>query len=583
MTDIDVHGERADRSPAPLPRSGGRVLVDGLRGHGVTRVFCVPGESYLDVLDALHDTPEIDVVVAKHEGAAANMAEADGKLTGLPGICLVTRGPGATHATVGVHTARQDSTPMILFIGQVARGCRDREGFQEVAFPEMFAPLAKWSAQIDDAARIPEYLARAFQVATSGRMGPVVLSLPEDVLAETVVSADVPGFRPVAGAPRVADIAALDAALRSARRPLVVVGGSGWTEDARARLAGFAERYDLPVAASFRRQDVLDNRSEHYVGHLSLGIDPRLAAGVEEADLILAFGPRLGEVSSGGYRLVASPRPRQKLVHVHPDPDELGRVYQPDVGIPSSMPSLAEALDRLGPAAAPPWGDWRAALRRDYLEFSRPPARHPDHQGVHLATVVDQLATALPEDAVVTNGAGNYTVWVHRFYRYRGLRTELAPTSGAMGYGLPAAIAAKLRHPGRTVVCFAGDGCFLMYPQELGTALQSGAAIIVLVVNNGMYGTIRMHQERRFPGRVVGTDIDAPDFVGLARSFGAYAERVDRSEDFADAFARAQAAGRPAVLELRVDPAQITPTARLSAVDTQRIGARESRVAVRAS
>ncbi|MGE0360865.1 MAG: thiamine pyrophosphate-binding protein [Vicinamibacterales bacterium] len=549
----------------PAERSGGRVLVDNLRLHGCTRIFCVPGESYLDVLDALFDTPEIDVVVAKHEGAAANMAEADGKLTGAPGVCFVTRGPGATHATVGVHTARQDSTPMILFVGQVARAYRDREGFQEVAFPEMFAPLAKWAAQIDDARRIPEYLARAFQVATSGRPGPVVLSLPEDVLAQVVRLDDPQPYRPTASAPVPADLGRLRTALDQAARPLLVVGGSGWTAESAAGLRDFAAAFDLPVAASFRRQDIVDNHSDQYVGHLSLGMDPRLADAVRQADLIVAVGSRLSEVTTGGYSLLTAPRPAQRLVHVMPSGDEIGRVYQPDVAIAATLGEFATAVRGLEPSAPIGWADWRAGLRAHYLAFTKVAPPVPDHQGVHMASVVEQLSQSLPPDTIIANGAGNYTVWVHRFYRYRRFRTELAPTSGSMGYGVPAAIAAKLRHPERTVVCFAGDGCFLMYPQELATAAQYRAAVVVLVVNNGMYGTIRMHQERRFPGRVVGTDLDTPDFVSLARAFDAYAERVERTEDFAAAFARAQAAGRPAVLELRVDPAQITPAARLAA------------------
>jgi len=557
----------------PAERSGGRVLVDNLRLHGCTRIFCVPGESYLDVLDALFDTPEIDVVVAKHEGAAANMAEADGKLTGAPGVCFVTRGPGATHATVGVHTARQDSTPMILFVGQVARAHRDREGFQEVAFPEMFAPLAKWAAQIDDARRIPEYLARAFQVATSGRPGPVVLSLPEDVLAQVVRLDDPQPYRPTASAPVPADLGRLRTALDQAARPLLVVGGSGWTAESAAGLRDFAAAFDLPVAASFRRQDIVDNHSDQYVGHLSLGMDPRLADAVRQADLIVAVGSRLSEVTTGGYSLLTAPRPAQRLVHVMPSGDEIGRVYQPDVAIAATLGEFATAVRGLEPSAPIGWADWRAGLRAHYLAFTKVAPPVPDHQGVHMASVVEQLSQSLPPDTIIANGAGNYTVWVHRFYRYRRFRTELAPTSGSMGYGVPAAIAAKLRHPERTVVCFAGDGCFLMYPQELATAAQYRAAVVVLVVNNGMYGTIRMHQERRFPGRVVGTDLDTPDFVSLARAFDAYAERVERTEDFAAAFARAQAAGRPAVLELRVDPAQITPAARLAA---RRVGRPDS-------
>jgi len=545
-------------------RSGGRILVESLRIHGVDTIFCVPGESYLDVLDALYDARDVKVIVCKHEGAAANMAEADGKLTGRPGICFVTRGPGATHASVGVHTARQDSTPMILFIGQVHRGFRDREAFQEVDLRQMFGPLAKWAAEIDDPARIPEYVARAFQTATSGRPGPVVLALPEDVLTQAVRVADVSPFRPAQSAPLAADLAALRSELALAQRPLVIVGGGGWTSDACRDVMAFAESNGLPVAASFRRQDLFDNGNDHYVGHLGLGIDPRLAENVRAADLLIAIGSRLGDVTTGGYRLIESPRPKQRLVHVHADPEELGRVFQADVAINSGMPAFAAALQTLAAFKNPLWSSWRTELRRNLVAFGQVPAPSAEYRGVHLATVVAHLADVLPRDAIVSNGAGNYTVWVHRFHRYRQFGTELAPTSGSMGYGFPAAVAAKLRHPKRTVVCFAGDGCFLMYPQELATAAQHGVAVIVIVVNNGMYGTIRMHQERRFPGRVSGTDLATPDFVALARSFGAFAERVEKTEDFAGAFVRAQSAGVPALLELRVDPAQITPNARLA-------------------
>jgi acetolactate synthase-1/2/3 large subunit len=547
------------------PRSGGRVLVDSLRIHGADRIFCVPGESYLDVLDALHDTPEIDVIVCKHEGAAANMAEADGRLTGRPGLCFVTRGPGATHASIGVHAAMENSTPMVLFVGQVDRMYFDREAFQEIDFRQMFAPLAKWVAQIEDPARIPEYVLRAFQTATSGRPGPVVLALPEDMLAETVRVADTRPYRTAYSAPREVDLSELRAELCRAQRPLLVLGGSGWTPEACALVAGFADANTLPVVASFRRQDLLDNTHGNYAGHLGLGINPRLAEKVRAADLLIVIGSRLSEVTSGGYTLISSPCPEQRLVHVHPDPAELGRVYQPVLAINSGTAAFAAALRSVAPIANPPWRSWLTDLRRDLDAFTRPPAPDAAHRGVHLATVVAQLTERLPPDAIVCNGAGNYTLWVHRFHKYRQFRGELAPVGGAMGYGLPAAVAAKRRHPSRTVVCFAGDGCFLMYPQELATAAQYGVAIVVLVVNNGMYGTIRMHQERRYPGRVSSTDLANPDFVALARAFGAYGERVSATEAFAEAFDRAERAGVPALLELCVDPAQITPAARLAA------------------
>jgi acetolactate synthase-1/2/3 large subunit len=545
-------------------RTGGRVLVDALRVHGVDRVFCVPGESYLDVLDALHDNPEIDVIVGKHEGAVANMAEADGKLTGRPGICFVTRGPGATHASIGVHTAAQDSTPMILFIGQVARAHRGREAFQEVDYVSMFGSQVKWVAEITDPARIPEYVARAFQCATSGRPGPVVLSLPEDVLAEMCEVADTGTYHPVAAAATKADADALAIELAKASRPIVIVGGANWSEQACADFAEFAQAWNLPVACSFRRQDLFDNRREQYAGHLSLGVNPKLAERVRQADLIIAVGTRLGDITTNGYLHLVPPRISQRLVHMHADDSELGRVYQPDVAIHTGVNAGAALLRNVKAPSSVAWSAWTASAHQDYIDFIAPPARHPEHQGVDMTDVMAHLNHALPDDAIVANGAGNYTVWVHRFYQYRQARTELAPISGAMGYGVPAAVAAKLRHPDRTVVCFSGDGCFLMYPQELATAMQYRVPIIVIVVNNGMYGTIRMHQERRFPGRVIATDLEGPDFVMLAKSFGAFAERVETSEAFPEAFARAQNAGRPALLELLIDPLQITPQGRLA-------------------
>jgi acetolactate synthase-1/2/3 large subunit len=554
------HG--ATEGTAAQKMTGGQVLVAALLKQGVDRIHCVPGESYLAVLDALVDAPEIAVVSARHEGAAANMAEADGKLTGKPGICFVTRGPGATHASVGVHTAFQDSTPMILFIGQVAREAKDREGFQEVDFRAMFAPLAKWAAEIDSAARIPEYIARAFRTAMSGRCGPVVLSLPEDMLSE-VITAPPPTSAIVASgaAPRAADLDALVAKLESAARPLLVVGGTGWTSESCQSLLHFAERNELPLVASFRRQDLIDNCHRNYCGHLTLGVDPALVERVRSADLIVSIGSRLGENTTNGYSLLVPPTPRQSLVHVYPDPDELGRVYQPELAIPCSLSDFANSLRSLSIPGASRRAVWVQQAREGYVRFSTPARSQSNY--VDLSAVVGWLSDELPDDAIITNGAGNYTVWVHRYFRYRQPRTELAPVSGAMGYGVPAAVAAKLRYPDRPVIAFAGDGCFLMYPQELGTAVQYRASLVILVVNNGTYGTIRMHQERRYPGRVVGTDILNPDFVALARSYGAYAEKVETTDAFPAAYGRAAAAGRAAVLELRVDPLQISPTFRL--------------------
>jgi acetolactate synthase I/II/III large subunit len=543
--------------------SGGRALVWALKNQGVDRIFCVPGESYLPVLDALYDFPDIALVSARHEGAAANMAEADGKLTGRPGICFVTRGPGATHAAVGIHTAFQDSTPMILFIGQVARDARDREGFQEVNFRAMFAPLAKWVAEIDDAQRIPEYVARAFQTAMSGRAGPVVLSLPEDTLAAQIPlpPASQPAVRS-GSAPRPADLERLASLLGCASRPLLVVGGSGWTAASCRALTDFAQRNALPVVASFRRQDLIDNRHENYCGHLGLGVNPSLAARLRTADLVVAIGSRLSENTTGGYTLLTPPTPAQTLVHVHPDPNEPGRVYHPALAMACGPADFSPALAGIEIPGRDQRHSWLREAREEYLAFSAPAPCVTDK--VDLSAVVAWLSGQLKDDAIIANGAGNYTLWVHRYFRYRQFRTELAPVSGAMGYGVPAAIAAKLRFPGREVVAFAGDGCFLMYPQELATAIQHHANLTIIIVNNGLYGTIRMHQERRYPGRPIATDIVNPDFVALGQSFGAYAERVSNTAQFPDAYRRAAAAGRPAVLELMVDPGQSTPSFRLA-------------------
>lgn len=543
--------------------NGGRIMVQALQAQGVRHIYCVPGESYLPVLDALYDAPEIAVVSARHEGAAANMAEADGKLTGRPGICFVTRGPGATHAAIGVHTAFQDSTPMILFIGQVASRARDREGFQEVDFRAMFGPLAKWVAEIDDTARIPEYVARAFRVALSGRPGPVVLSLPEDMLSATLAASPaIPARIEGAGsAPSSADLRALQSMIETAKRPLLIVGGTGWTDSGLAGLTKFAQANALPLTASFRRQDLIDNRHDNYCGHLGLGVDATLAERLKNADLVVAIGSRLGENTTNGYTLLAPPVPQQKLVHIHPDPHEPGHVYQPALAIACNLGEFGDAVADLAIDGAAQRSDWLRQARDAYLKFSTPIPAAGDY--VDMSSVVGWLNDNLSDDAIVANGAGNYTVWVHRFFRYRRPRTELAPTSGAMGYGVPAAIAAKLRYPDREVVAFAGDGCFLMYPQELATAAQHGANLIVIIANNSSYGTIRMHQERRFPGRIVATDLANPDFVAFARSCGAHAERVETTQAFPDAWRRAVAAGKPAVLELRVDPAQLSPVFRL--------------------
>jgi acetolactate synthase-1/2/3 large subunit len=491
------------------------------------------------------------------------MAEAYGKLTGRPGICFVTRAPGATHASIGVHTARQDSTPMILFVGQVARGMQQREAFQEIDYGRVFGGLAKWAAEIDDAARIPELVTRAFHTAISGRPGPVVLALPEDVLREEAPPLELPAAVRTAASPGADDLERLRMLLGEAQRPLAILGGSGWDAGACAAFARFAQRWSLPVACSFRRQALFDNRDPHYAGDLGLGPNPALAARVRDADALLAVGGRLSEVPSGGYTLIEAPRPRQRLIHVHADPDEIGRVYVPALGINAGPAEFAHALDGVAPPQPLRWTAWLAETRRDY-ERNLEPAGNGG--ALDMAAVVRWLNERLPDDAILTNGAGNFTTWLHRFFQYKRFGTQLGPTSGAMGYGVPAAVAAKLLYPERVVVAFAGDGDFTMSGHELATAVQYAAPVVILVINNGMYGTIRMHQERHFPGRVIATDLVNPDFVAYARAFGAHAAVVERTGEFAPAFEAAFSAGRPAVLELRTDPERITPRTTLTAL-----------------
>ena len=531
-------------------RHGGQILVDQLRVQGTPRVFCVPGESFLAALDGLHGSA-IDTIVCRQEGGAAMMAEATAKLTGRPGIVFATRGPGATNASSGVHVARQDSTPMILFLGQVARSMRDREAFQEVDFRAMFGPLAKWVAEIDDTRRIPEYVSRAFHVAQGGRPGPVVLSLPEDMLSAEAEAEDAPVALPARPQATAAQAALVLEHLRGAARPLVLIGGGTWSARAADRLAAFAAAFDLPVAATFRRQDHLDNRLPHYVGDLGIGPNPRLHERVRTADLLLCLDARLGEMPTQGYRLLDIPRPRQRLVHVHPDADELGRVYRPELAICATSESLLDALANARSEGPVRWADWRREARADYERWSGEP--EPSAGAVRLGEVVRRVDALLPDDAAVTNGAGLYSASLHRYFRYRGYGTQLAPIAGSMGYGLPAAIAAKLERPERDAVCFAGDGCFLMTGQELATAVQHDAPVVVIVCDNGMYGTIRRHQERKYPGRVSGTSLRNPDFAALAESYGAAGFTVERTQDFDDAFMAARAAGRPALVHLRLD------------------------------
>ncbi|MSO85377.1 MAG: thiamine pyrophosphate-binding protein [Rhodospirillales bacterium] len=553
-------------------RTGGQLLVQGLVANGVSHVFSVPGESFLGALDALYDASNaIRLVVCRQEGGAAYMAEAYGKLTGRPGVAFVTRGPGATNASVGVHTAFQDSTPMILFIGQVARGTRDREAFQEVDYRRMYGPLAKWVAEIDDAARVPEYVSRAFHVALSGRPGPVVLAIPEDVLTEAATVADVGPARIPVAHPDPAAMARLRELLVGASKPLMIVGGGGWSADASRDLQAFAAANNLPVGCAFRRQDSFDNHDDHYIGDIGVAINSKLAQRVRDADLVLAVGPRLGEMTTSGYTLLKPPAPAQKLIHVLPDPDELNSVYKAEIAIVSGMAPFAAALRALAPVAHAAWDQWTEAARADYLDYVKP---LPIPGSVQMAEIVAYLNRTLPKDSIVTNGAGNFAVWAHRFYQFSHYGTQLGPTSGSMGYGVPSAVAAKILEPNRTVVSFSGDGCFLMNGQELATAVAYGANAIFIVVNNGMLGTIRMHQEKRYPGRVIGTELRNPDFAALARAYGANGDTITRTEDFAPAFARALKSDRPTVLEIRLDPEAITPIAKLADVRAKALAAR---------
>jgi acetolactate synthase-1/2/3 large subunit len=548
--------------------TGARLVVDALLTHGVDRVFCVPGESFLAVLDALHDeTERIQTLVCRHEAAAANMAEAVGKLTGRPGVALVTRGPGATHASIGVHTAFQDSTPMVLLIGQCAREHLDREAFQEIDYRRMFGQMAKWVAQIDDARRIPEYLSHAFHAATSGRPGPVVLSLPEDVSSDPCPAVPgAPAYQRVAASPSGAQIERLRERLEGARRPMVIAGGSGWTQQACGDLRRFVEAWRLPIGCAFRYQDTIDNEHPNYGGDVGLGINPALAQRIRDADLLLAVGPRLGEATTGGYTLLDIPKIKQTLIHIHQGADELGRVYAADLPIVSGMPEIAAALAALRPRTTPAWTGSAEDAHRAYLDWRKP---RPMVGDVQLGDIMMQLREQLPADAIVANGAGNYATWLHRHFSYRHFRSQLAPTSGAMGYGVPAAIAAKSLYPQRAVVALAGDGCFMMSGQELATAVQYGLNVIFIVVNNGHYGTIRMHQERHYPGRVHGTGLTNPDFAAFARSFGAHGETVERTAEFLPALERAVASQRPAVIEIRVAQEMSTPGATLAQIREQ--------------
>src|SRR5580692_1234822 len=556
--------KRATEMAANLPAlSGGQLVVGCLKAHQVEMAFSVAGESYLEVLDALYDAPEIRLITCRQEGGAAFMAEAYAKATGKPGVLLVTRGPGACNASIGIHTAFQDSTPMVVLIGQVARHQLDREAFQEVDFRKMFAPLAKWVAQIDLAERVPELVNQAFQVATSGRPGPVVLALPEDMLRDHSAAAVVGPYRAVRAHPGAADLAELRRLLVAAERPIMLVGGGGWDDRACYDITKFAEANQLPVCCSFRRQDIVDNRSPSFVGDLGTGASAALVARIKESDLVLAVGARIGEITSQSYSLLGIPEPGKVLVHVHAGAEELGRVFRPSLPIQSGMPEFAVAAAALSPVPTPRWSDWRAAVRSEYEAGLVPTAAGA---ALDLGKVMTWLRDRLPDDAIVTSDAGNFSGWPNRFLQYRRPGRQLGPTSGAMGYGVPAAVAAKLVHPDRLVVGFCGDGGFMMTGQELATAMLEGTGPIILVFNNAMYGTIRMHQERRFPGRVVGTALKNPDFIGIARAYGIFGASVSRTEEFAPAFEEAAAGKGPAIIELKMDPELITTRTTLSEI-----------------
>ena len=552
-------------------RTGGQILVDCLRLHGVDTVFCVPGESYLATLDAFHDVQDkIDLVVCRQEGGVTNMADAWGKMTGKPGIAFVTRGPGATNASVGIHTAHQDSTPLILFVGQIARDMAEREAFQEVDYRRMFGEMTKWVAQIDSAARIPEMVSRAFHVATSGRPGPVVLALPEDMQTERADTEDGQLYRSAQANPGATDMDKFRDMLASAKKPMVLAGGGGWSAEACADLAAFAEANRLPVATAFRRQDLMDNRHPNFAGVVGLGINPKLKDRLDDTDLLIVLGPQLGEIVTGGYTYFTFPKPKQTMIHISAGVDELGKVYQADLGINAGMAEFCAAAKAMTPVDAS-WAGEAETAHADYMAFSTPPDMPGD---VNYSEIVGWLNDNLPDDAVITNGAGNYTVWVHRFFRYKQYGTQLAPQSGAMGYGVPSGVAAGVRHRDRIVVSFSGDGCFQMNGQEIGTAVQQGVKTIFIVVNNGMYGTIRMHQETHYPKRKSGTDLHNPDFAALARAYGAHGETVTKTADFEAAFEHCRAVDGPSLIELVIEPDAVLPTNTLSGIQAAALKAK---------
>lgn len=531
-------------------RHGGQILVDQLRIQGVERVFCIPGESFLAALDGLYES-DIETIVCRQEGGVAMMADATARLTGKPGVAFVTRGPGATNASAGVHIAFQDSVPMILFIGQVASDQKDREAFQEVDYRQMFGPLAKWVAEIETTERIPEYISHAFHVANSGRPGPVVLALPEDMLSAMADVPDAPVTTPAANPLSMEAAEQISGALQAAERPLVIAGGGGWSAQAAKDLGKFAAELGVPVATSFRCQDYIDNTHPNYVGDVGITINPTLSDYVKHSDCLLVIGSRLGEMTTSGYTLLEIPKPKQKLIHIYPDASELGRVYRPDMAFVSGSAEAVAQLASVSGKAQMPILETTQMLVASYHAWQQLEETPGD---LKLEQVISHLRNVLPADSIISNGAGNFAGWLHRYYRFRQYRTQLAPTSGSMGFGLPASVAAKLQYPERTVICYAGDGDFQMHCQEFGTACQYGANIVVLISNNGLYGTIRMHQEKHYPGRVSGTQMVNPDFAKWAQSYGGYGETVTKDADFPAALERARNAGKPAILNLMIDP-----------------------------
>lgn len=545
-------------------RTGGQILVDQLLVHGVQQLFCVPGESFLAVLDALHDAA-IAVSVCRQEGGAAMMAEAQGKLTGRPGVCFVTRGPGATNAAAGVHIAHQDSTPLLLFVGQVARDALGREAFQELDYSAVFGSMAKWVVQVEDPKRLPELVSRAFHVATSGRPGPVVIALPEDMLTEVATVVDALPYVVTETHPGAVQLAELQERLATAQRPVVIVGGSRWSLAAVQQFTTFAEAYSLPVYCSFRRQMLFSAHHACYAGDLGLGVNPRILERIRQADLVLLVGGRLSEVPSQGYELLGIPVPQQALVHVHADADELGKLYRAAQSIHATPQAFAHAMSLLRPAAPVVWAEATRTAHEDYLRWSDPaPIRIPGP--LQMGEVMQHLRATLPADTIFCNGAGNFATWVHRFWPFTAYASQLAPTSGSMGYGLPAGVGAKRLWPHREVVVFAGDGDFLMHGQEFATAVQYQLPIIVVLLDNAMYGTIRMHQERNYPGRISATQLTNPDFCGYAQVFGGHGERVTSTQEFAPALARARASGKPAILHCLLNEQAITPTSTLDGI-----------------